>query len=145
MIALLQRVAWAKVRVGQDTIAEIGKGLLVFLGIEEADRPDQALALMDRLHRLRIFEDEAGKMNRSVREASGAVLVVSQFTLAADLSRGLRPSFDSAAPPDRALPIYLLAVQTLRELGVPTSCGQFGARMEVSLCNDGPVTFILEG
>jgi len=145
MIALLQRVAWAKVMLGQETVGEIEKGLLVFLGIEKTDREEQVPELMDRLTRLRIFEDAAGKMNRNVRETSGAVLIVSQFTLAADLSRGLRPSFDTAAPPDRAQPIYRLAVETLRNLGIPTATGRFGARMEVSLCNDGPVTFILKG
>jgi|SRR5579863_3158857 len=144
MIALLQRVSRAEVKVEEETVAEIGNGILVFLGVEKEDREQQARHLMERVGALRIFEDAAGKMNRSVRDVSGAVLLVSQFTLAADLSRGLRPAFDSAAPPERAEPLYRVALQTLRDLNIPTAAGRFGAHMAVSLCNDGPVTFVLK-
>jgi D-tyrosyl-tRNA(Tyr) deacylase len=144
MIALLQRVSRAEVVVENETIGRIGKGLLVFLGVERGDREIDAKKLAERLAELRIFEDGAGKMNRNVLEASGEILLVSQFTLAADLSRGRRPSFDSAAPPDLAESLYHAVVDALKELGVPTATGRFGAKMSVTLCNDGPVTFIVK-
>ena len=144
MIALLQRVSWAEVAVGEETVGRIAKGLLVFLGVERGDREIDAKKLAERLAELRIFEDDAGKMNRNIAEASGEMLFVSQFTLAADLSHGRRPSFDSAAPPDLAESLYHAVINALKQLGVPTVTGRFGAKMAVTLCNDGPVTFIVK-
>jgi D-tyrosyl-tRNA(Tyr) deacylase len=144
MIALLQRVSRAEVAVGEETVGRIGKGLLVFLGVERSDREIDANKLAERLVELRIFDDDAGKMNRNIAEASGEILLVSQFTLAADLSRGRRPSFDSAASPDLAESLYRVLIDALAQLGIPTATGRFGAKMAVTLCNDGPVTFIVK-
>lgn len=144
MRALLQRVSRAAVRVEGGEIARIGPGLLVLLGIAASDAEDAGAWLADRCAGLRIFEDEAGRMNLSVRDIGGEALVVSQFTLYADLSRGRRPGFEPAAPPDRAEAAYGRFCDALAACGVPTRRGRFGARMEVELVNAGPATFLLE-
>ena len=144
MRALVQRVSRAAVDVGGERVAEIGPGLLVLLGVMTGDAEREADALAGRLARLRVFPDEHRPMNVDVRAAGGEVLLVSQFTLAADTSRGNRPSFVSAARPEIAEPLYLRVAEQLRAAGVPTSTGVFGASMAVSLVNDGPVTIPLE-
>lgn len=149
MKAVLQRVRHAKVEVGDRVVGAIGHGLLVLVGVEKGDTDDDAVRLADKLRDLRIFEDDGGvdgrpRMNRSVVDVGGGVLVVSQFTLAADCRRGRRPSFDSAAPPDEARRLYEVVVATLRATGLPVETGEFQADMQVSLMNDGPVTFVLE-
>jgi len=144
MRALLQRVVDARVDVGDRRVGEIGPGLLVFVGVMKEDGAAEADRLAERLAGFRIFEDEAGKMNRSVLDVGGEVLVVSQFTLCADTRRGSRPSFDPAAPPDRASPLVERLVDRLRSAGLRVATGAFGERMRVSLANDGPVTFWVE-
>lgn len=144
MKALLQRVAWAKVRVDDDTIGEIGPGLLIFLGIGKLDSETTCRRLASKVARLRIFDDDQGKMNRSLLDLGGAALVVSQFTLYADTEHGLRPSFSEACEPVRAEALYQRFVDELRYLGVSVQTGKFGARMEVELNNCGPVTILLE-
>jgi D-tyrosyl-tRNA(Tyr) deacylase len=142
--ALLQRVSRAAVRVEGEEIARIGSGLLILLGVARSDGPGDEARLADRCAGLRIFADADGRMNRSLRDAGGEALVVSQFTLCADLSRGRRPGFETAAPPERAEPAYEAFCDSLAASGVPTRRGRFGAKMEVDLVNDGPVTFLLE-
>ncbi len=144
MRALLQRVSRASVRVDGEEIARIDSGLLVLLGVAAADPPGVEDRLASRCAELRIFEDERGRMNRSVREIGGAALVVPQFTLVADVSRGRRPSFDPAAAPDRAERAFLDFCEALSSYQVPTERGRFGASMEVELTNMGPATFLLE-
>lgn len=144
MRALVQRVASAQVAVGGETVGEIGPGLLVFLGVGQGDGELEADLLAAKLVKLRIFNDDAGKMNRSVREAGNAALVVSQFTLYANLSRGNRPSFAGAAPPAEAERLYRYFAAALSGHGLEVAAGQFGAHMQVSLLNDGPVTVWLE-
>src|SRR5919198_823447 len=144
MRAVVQRVRRARVVVGEEVTGEVGRGLLVLLGVARSDTPEQAQWLADKVVALRVFEDADGKMNRDVAEAGGAVLVVSQFTLYGDCRKGRRPSFVEAAPPEVAVPLYEAFVQAVRALGVPTQTGRFGARMEVELVNDGPVTLIVE-
>ncbi len=144
MKAVVQRVSEARVTVGEEVTGEIGPGLLVLLGVEVGDGPEQAAFLARKIARLRIFEDAAGKMNRSVLEAGGAVLAVSQFTLCADTSRGNRPGFSGAAPPEAADPLYADFCARLREEGATVETGHFAAHMAVSLVNDGPVTILLE-
>ena len=144
MRALLQRVSKASVSVSGETIASIGPGLLILLGVQKGDAPSDAAALAAKCCELRIFEDDAGKMNRSIVEAAGEMLVVSQFTLAADCSRGRRPSFDPAAPPDEALALYEEFCRLCREAGLEGKQGRFAAHMEVELVNDGPVTILLD-
>jgi len=144
MRAVVQRVSWARVRVGGEAVGEIGPGLLVLVGAAAGDTPADAAALADKLAGLRIFPDDEGRMNRSVAEARGAVLVVSQFTLLGDLRRGRRPSFTEAAPPEEAEPLVDLVTEHLRRAGVPCATGRFRAHMEVELLNDGPVTLVLE-
>lgn len=124
--------------------SRIGSGILVLLGVEKEDTGEDASALARRIVELRIFEDEAGKMNRSVREAGGQILAVSQFTLAGDCRRGRRPSFDPAAPPDVARTLYDQFLKEIEALGIPVSAGVFQAMMDVKLTNQGPVTFILD-
>ena len=144
MIGLLQRVSKARVEMDGDEIAAIGRGLLVLVGVERHDDEAAAARLADRLVAYRVFADEAGRMNRSVREVGGSVLLVPQFTLAADTSGGLRPSFSAAAPPAQGRALFDRLVTRIRASGVPYAVGRFGADMQVSLTNDGPVTFWLE-
>lgn len=143
MIALLQRVNSARVKIGQQTHAEIGKGLLVFVGIEKADKEFLADALLDKILSLRVFADPAGKMNLDLQEVSGELMLVSQFTLAATTDRGLRPGFSSAMPPEPAQKLYNYLVESASARHAIVRSGKFGADMQVSLENDGPVTFIL--
>lgn len=144
MRALVQRVARAEVRVDGAEIARIGRGLLIFLGVAADDAPDTEAWLADRCAGLRVFEDDAGKMNRSVQEVGGEALVVSQFTLYADTTRGRRPGFEPAARPEAAERAYERFCEALAAAGVPTRQGRFGAKMEVDLVNSGPATFLLE-
>lgn len=144
MRALLQRVASAHVDVGGERIAAIGPGLLVLLGVAAGDTPEQARWLADKTVDLRIFADEHRPMNASVIDVAGSVLVVSQFTLAADTRRGNRPGFSTAAPPAVAEPLYAMYVEALRARDVEVATGRFGADMRVGLVNDGPVTILLE-
>ena len=136
----MQRVSRARVTPG----GAIGRGLCVLLGVAVGDVDEQAMRLAGKVARLRIFPDDAGRFDRSVADAGGAVLVVSQFTLVADTGKGNRPSFADAAPPERAGPLYERFCSELRELGVPVETGVFGARMEIELVNDGPVTIVLD-
>lgn len=145
MKSVLQRVSQASVTVDGQIIGEIGTGLLVLFGVEKEDDDGKLDYHVGKLSRLRIFEDENGKMNRSVQDVQGGILVVSQFTLAGDCRKGNRPGFDNAKAPAEAERMYNLFVEKLRqESGVPVVTGTFGANMQVSLINDGPVTFILE-
>lgn len=143
MRAVVQRVKRASVEVEGRVTGSIGHGLLVFLGIEEPDTAEDVKYICDKVANLRIFEDEEGKMNRSVLDAGGAVLLVSQFTLYGDARHGRRPSFSKAARPETAIPLYEQAVAALREI-LPLETGEFQAMMEVSLINDGPVTILLD-
>jgi D-tyrosyl-tRNA(Tyr) deacylase len=144
MRLLLQRVNSGRVLVAGEPIAEIGKGLVILLGIGPGDGEEQAKLLSEKVANLRIFEDEQGKMNRSLLDAGGEAIVVSQFTLYADARKGRRPSFTDAAPPDIAAPLVERFAELLRHLGVPTQTGEFGAHMLVEINNDGPVTIWLE-
>lgn len=144
MKALLQRVSEASVEVKGASVGRIGKGLLVLLGIEAADGEAEAEYLARKVANLRIFEDEAGKMNRSVLETGGGVLAVSQFTLCANTSRGNRPGFSAAARPEAAEPLYRRFVAALEGHGLKVATGTFQAEMQVRLVNDGPVTIWLE-
>ena len=144
MKALVQRVSEAGVSVADRSIADIGPGLLVLFCAEQEDGPDQADFLARKIARLRIFEDDAGKMNLSVSDTGGSALVVSQFTLAADVSRGNRPGFSGAAPPDVAEAFYRRFCERLRDHGVPVETGEFAAHMAVRLVNDGPVTIWID-
>ncbi|WP_428511454.1 D-aminoacyl-tRNA deacylase [Roseovarius sp.] len=144
MRALIQRVSEAQVRVDGAVIGATGPGLLVLVCAMEGDGAAQAEALAAKAAKLRIFKDEAGKMNRSVRDAGGSALVVSQFTLAADTSRGTRPGFSQAAAPEEGRRLYERFAEALAGEGVPVETGVFGADMQVSLVNDGPVTIWLE-
>jgi D-tyrosyl-tRNA(Tyr) deacylase len=143
MLALLQRVRSARVEVAGTVVGEIGVGLLVLVCAERSDTPAVPAKLVDKLLKLRIFGDATGKMNRSVQDVAGGLLIVSQFTLAADTSAGNRPSFVGAAPADQARAIYELVLQFARELHTPVAAGQFGADMQLHLVNDGPVTIPL--
>jgi len=144
MKALLQRVSNARVAVDGETIAEIGPGLLVLLGVGHMDTEQIAGRLAEKIALLRIFEDSEGKTNLSVLDTGGAALVVSQFTLYADTSRGRRPSFTDAARPETAEPLVQALVQSLQAQGVPVRTGEFGALMEIALVNHGPMTILLE-
>ena len=144
MRAVLQRVSTARVLIEGNEHSRIGHGLLVLLGVEKEDTVEDAQVLARRIVELRIFEDDAGKMNRSIMEAGGRILAVSQFTLLGDCRRGRRPSFDPAAPPDVARALYERFVQEIETLGVPVATGVFQAMMDVELTNQGPVTFILD-
>jgi D-tyrosyl-tRNA(Tyr) deacylase len=140
----VQRVSEASVLVDGDVVGSCGDGLLVLLGVAAGSRPADADRLAVRIARLRVFPDGAGRFDRSLLDTGGSALVVSQFTLLADTSRGNRPSFAAAAPPELAEPIYERFCESLAGAGVPVGRGVFGARMEVRLVNDGPVTIVLE-
>ena len=144
MRAVLQRVTRASVVVGTEVVGAIEGGLLILLGVAPEDTEDDVRKLADKVVGLRIFADEADKMNRSVADVGGGVLVVSQFTLYADCRKGRRPSFIGAAGPELAVPLYEAFVNAVRALGVPVATGRFGAMMRVELVNDGPVTLILD-
>jgi D-aminoacyl-tRNA deacylase len=144
LIALLQRVVEANVDIGAERVASIGPGLLVLVGVRPADDDASALRLLNRLLQYRVFADEAGKMNLSLRQASGDLLLVPQFTLAADTHKGLRPGFSTAAPPEQGRHLFATLVQAARTQHGRVESGVFGAHMRVSLTNDGPVTFWLE-
>ena len=144
MRAVLQRVSQARVKIDGETVGEIGRGLLVLLGIAPSDTPEQAEWLADKIVGLRVFEDDDGKMNRDVIEVGGGVLIVSQFTLYGDCRKGRRPSFIEAAPPAVAIPLYAAFIDAVRARGVPAATGRFGAMMQVELVNDGPVTLIVD-
>ena len=144
MRAVLQRVSSGKVTVSGQTIAEISRGLVILLGVGPSDKQEQARFLAEKIANLRIFEDEQGKMNLSVRDIGGQAIVVSQFTLYADTRKGRRPSFTDAAPPGIARPLVDYFTQQLNNLDVPTQTGEFGAHMHVEIHNDGPVTIIFE-
>jgi D-tyrosyl-tRNA(Tyr) deacylase len=141
--AVVQRVSRAAVRVGDEVVGEIGRGCCVLLGVAPADGEHETALLARKVLDLRIFEDDAGRMNRSLEEVAGALLVVSQFTLYADCRRGRRPSFTNAAPPDHARRLYEAFVARAAE-AVPVATGRFGAHMALSLENDGPVTIVLD-
>ncbi len=144
MRAVIQRVSQGRVRVEGRTIAEIGNGVVILLGIAPHDGEEQARYLVEKIAHLRIFEDEQGKINRSLLEIGGSAIVVSQFTLYADTRKGRRPSFTDAAPPEIARPLVDRFAELLIAQGVPTQTGEFGAHMQVEITNDGPVTIWLE-
>jgi D-aminoacyl-tRNA deacylase len=144
VIGLIQRVSGANVTINGEMVAEIGVGLVVLVGIEREDDSPTAEKLASRLVAYRVFADLAGKMNRSVKDVAGSLLLVPQFTLAADTSAGLRPSFSRAAPPEMGARLFDALVAAVAATGVPYACGRFGADMQVSLTNDGPVTFWLQ-
>jgi D-tyrosyl-tRNA(Tyr) deacylase len=144
MRAVVQRVTSARVVVSGSTAGAIGAGLCVLLGVARDDTTDEADRLAAKVARLRIFEDEDGRFDRSLLDADGAALVVSQFTLIADTAKGNRPSFSGAAPPEQAEPLYEVFCAALRDLGIEVETAVFGARMAVELTNDGPVTIVLD-
>ncbi len=144
MIALIQRVNSAKVLVDNKNIAKISQGLLVFIGIDKTDSTDQIPKLLNKIIHYRIFADDADKMNLSVKDIQGSILLVPQFTLSADTTKGLRPGFSNSAPADIAEKLFKQFVETAKQHYAAIETGQFGADMKVSLINDGPVTFILK-
>ena len=143
MIALLQRVSRADVVVDGKTVGAVGRGFMVLVCAEKGDTDEKAVKLAAKLLKFRVFPDEAGKMNRSVKDVAGELLLVSQFTLAADTASGNRPSFSPAADPETGRRLYEFFVDEVRKSGLKTETGVFGAHMQVSLTNDGPVTFTL--
>src|SRR5215467_9215154 len=144
MKLVIQRVTRGSVTVVGNRIGEVGRGLVILVGVGHGDTEVQADWLAEKVANLRIFEDEAGKMNRSLLEAGAGALVVSQFTLYADVQKGRRPSFVDAALPDQAEPLVRYFAERLKQLGVPVQTGEFGAHMLVAIDNDGPVTILLE-
>ena len=144
MRLVIQRVSSASVKVSGETVGAIGRGLLVLVGIERGDGLEPVRAAAEKLAGLRVFEDEAGKMNLDTAAVGGAFLIVSQFTLAGSIARGRRPSFDGAAPPDEAQPLVEALVEDLRARGFRVETGRFRAMMEVALVNDGPVTLVAD-
>jgi D-tyrosyl-tRNA(Tyr) deacylase len=144
MRLVIQRVSSASVKVTGETVGAIGRGLLVLVGIERGDRLESVRAAAEKLAGLRVFEDDAGKMNLDTAAVGGAFLIVSQFTLAGSIARGRRPSFDRAAPPDEAQPLVEALVEDLRHRGFTVETGRFRAMMEVALVNDGPVTLVAD-
>jgi D-tyrosyl-tRNA(Tyr) deacylase len=144
MRAVVQRVKRAEVRVGEEVVGRIGFGVVVLVGVGKNDTEAAGEALAEKIANLRVFDDDQGRMNRSLLEARGEALCVSQFTLYGDCRKGRRPSYDQAAPPDRALLLYESFVESLRKRGIPTATGRFRAMMDVELVNDGPVTLLLD-
>lgn len=144
MRAVVQRVRRCAVEVERETVASSGRGILVLLGVAAGDTERQALYLADKITHLRIFEDDQGKLNRSVLDEGGGIVVVSQFTLLGDCRKGRRPSFAAAAAPQEAETLYLKFIERVAAAGIGVQTGRFGAMMQVSLVNDGPVTLILE-
>lgn len=143
MIAVIQRVKNASVKIENEIFSKIDKGILALIGIEKGDTAEQAKFLSEKIINLRIFEDENEKMNHSLLDIQGEILVVSQFTLAGDCRKGKRPGFDKAAKADEAIPIYEKFIELLQIQNIPVKTGKFGAMMDIALVNDGPVTFIL--
>lgn len=143
MIGLIQRVKKASVTIDNELFSSINAGILVLYGVEKGDEKEKAEKIADKISKLRIFEDENGKMNKSIKDISGEVLVVSQFTLAGNCAKGTRPSFDKAELPQKANEMYEYFIKQLQDKGLPVKTGVFGAMMDVELINDGPVTFIL--
>jgi len=144
MRAVVQRVSNATVHADGELVGSCGRGLLVLVGVGHDDTPEAAERLAGKAARLRVFENDEGRFDRSLLDVAGEALVVSQFTLLADTSKGNRPSFTGAAPPEQAQPLVEAVAAALRSLGVPTETGRFGARMAVGLVNDGPVTIVLD-
>ncbi len=144
MIGLLQRVSRARVDIAGDTVGEIGSGLLVLVGFERADRAERLDRFLERLLNYRVFADDRARMNLSLRDTGGGLLLVPQFTLAADTDSGNRPSFTPAAPPELGQSLFEQLIQKARSEWPDTRCGRFGADMQVSLTNDGPVTFWIQ-
>lgn len=144
MKALIQRVTHASVAVEGDTVGAIGPGLLALIGVERDDTPARAERLLERLLGYRLFSDDRGRMNLGLSESGGGLLLVSQFTLVADTRKGMRPSFSSAAPPETGRALFEHLVESAHLAHAPVASGRFGADMQVSLVNDGPVTFLLE-
>jgi D-tyrosyl-tRNA(Tyr) deacylase len=144
MKAVVQRVSRARVTVGGEVTAEIGAGLCVLLGVASSDEPPVADRLAAKVAQLRVFENEEGRFDRSLLDVHGQALVVSQFTLIADTAKGNRPSFSEAAAPEQAEPLYEAFCEALRGFGIDVATGSFGARMDVEIVNDGPVTIVLE-
>jgi D-tyrosyl-tRNA(Tyr) deacylase len=144
MRAVCQRVTEARVRIDDAVVGEIGVGIVILLGVQRADAEAQARRLAAKIAALRIFPDEEGKFDRSLVDTSGEALAISQFTLLADTSKGNRPSFTNAAPPDAAEPLYDLFCTALEAVGIGVARGRFGARMAVELVNDGPVTIVID-
>ncbi|MDD4779244.1 MAG: D-aminoacyl-tRNA deacylase [Tissierellia bacterium] len=144
MRSVVQRVKHARVKVDNQIIGEIKHGIMLLLGVEEDDDEKDLEYMVDKVVNLRIFEDENGKMNKSLIDVNGSILVVSQFTLLGDARKGRRPSFIQAARPEKAIPYYEDFISILRDKGIKTEVGEFGADMEVLICNDGPVTILLD-
>jgi len=144
MRAVVQRVKRAEVRLGEEVVGQIGFGFAVLLGVGKYDTEATSEAMADKIANLRVFDDDQGRMNRSLLETGGQALCVSQFTLYGDCRKGRRPSYDQAAAPDRALLLYESFVASLRRRGIPTETGRFRAMMDVELVNDGPVTLLLD-
>ncbi|MBM7688795.1 D-tyrosyl-tRNA(Tyr) deacylase [Enterococcus ureilyticus] len=144
MRAVIQRVTQAEVTIDQKSVGKINQGFMILLGIHESDSAEDVAYLVRKISKLRVFEDEAGKMNLSIQEVQGSILSVSQFTLYADTKKGNRPSFIEAARPERAIPLYELFNKQFKELDIPIETGEFGADMAVSLTNDGPVTIMID-
>ena len=144
MIAVLQRVTTGKVKIGNRIIGDIGKGLVILLGVYRDDKEEDINFLTDKIIGLRIFNDSNGKMNISLQDVKGSVLVISQFTLCGDWRKGRRPSFTKAADPDKGKLLYNGFIDAVRSRGINVKTGEFGAEMDVSLINNGPVTFVLD-
>jgi D-tyrosyl-tRNA(Tyr) deacylase len=142
--AVIQRVSQAQVSIDGKTVGSIAQGFMILLGIHEADTPEDVAYLVRKISKLRVFEDNDGKMNLSVQEVKGSILSISQFTLYADTKKGNRPSFIEAARPEKAVPLYELFNEQLVQQEIPVETGRFGADMAVSLINDGPVTIIID-
>jgi D-tyrosyl-tRNA(Tyr) deacylase len=144
MRAVIQRVKWAEVSVNGETCGQIQSGLVIFLGIAKDDQPQDADYLAEKIGHLRVFNDEQGKMNLSLKDIGGSALIISQFTLYGDCRRGRRPSFTEAAAPDRAVELYHYFISRMEKNGIRTATGRFQAMMEITLLNDGPVTLLLD-